>query len=229
MWVHETGCLAFVHIPKNGGTTVTDQLKLSDKFMNSDILSALNPKVDKHDTAATIRTMLKDQFPNPLLFTVLRHPYRRVFSMWRQMVEVNRRYLSMSDVPHKHYSKTLLEKYDGNAKQFTAFLEEMPPWHWHPKNTDDPGKMAYDGWWPQTKWICDKNGKILIDKMFSIDDLKALEDWIVKFNVRFYSHLHANVRNDLNCKLFYDDHSLALVREIFKDDFNKLKFREKLI
>lgn len=144
-------------------------------------------------------------------------------------MEVNRRYLTLPDIDHKQYSKTVIGKYDGNAKAFTAFLEEMPPWHWHPKNTDDPGKMAYDGWWPQTKWICDKNGKILIDKMFSIDDLKALEDWIVKFNVRFYSHLHANVRNDLNCKLFYDDHSLALVREIFKDDFNKLKFREKLI
>lgn len=227
MWVHETGCLAFVHIPKNSGTTITDQLKLSGKFLGVSSLAKLNPKVNKHDTAAKIRIMLKDLFPHPILFTTIRHPYHRAFSMWRQMIEVNSKYLTLPEIPHQDYSKSVIKEYGNGVEGFTKFLTEQPPWAYHPKNGLALDDMPYDGWWPQTKWLCDKNNKLIVDRIFDVNDLKALEDWIVRYNVRFYSHLHANVRQQYDSKIFLTTSNKKLIKKIFEQDFNMFNFAEE--
>jgi len=226
--VHETGCLAFVHIPKNGGTTITDQLKLQRNFMGNSVLGSLNPRFNKHDTAAIIRIMLKDLFPNPILFATIRHPYKRTFSMWRQMIEVNSKYLLLPDIPHKDYSSDIIKQYGNGVDGFARFIEEKPPWAYHPKNGSNPDEMLYDGWWPQAKWICDKNNKLIVDRIFDVKDLKALEDWIARYNVRFLSHLHTNVRQDYDSKIFLTKDIKKKIDKVFEQDFNMFNFAEEL-
>ena len=189
-------------------------------------MQELNPDADKHSTAAIIRIALKNHFDNPLLFTTVRDPYARAVSMWRQFVEVHLNYIDKNaqQGAYQTHNIDVVKRYSNGKIGFKRFLDETPPWHWHPKNHPSPEDCIWNGWWPQTKWVCNKDGKVIVDKIFYVNDLKAIEDWLIKYNIRFIHDMRENVRNLADPIQMYDTDMLNIVNNLFYDDFELFGF-----
>lgn len=221
--------MAFIHIPKCAGTAITNQLWLGKNSMSSNQIRHLHPKADKHSTAALMRVALKNHFPHSLLFAAVRDPYARAVSMWRQYIGVHARYLELNleNNAYDDHNLIVVKRYSRGKVGFRRFLKERPPWNWHPKNYHLPKDCPWDGWWPQTKWVCSKDSQVIVDHIFRVDDLKAMEDWLTKYNIRFIADMQANVRVNTDPMKMYDADLISIVNKVFYDDFELFGFERR--
>ena len=129
MWALDDGSLAFVHIPKNAGTSITEQLNLHPSTMNKNVMADLNKNFSKHATAPNIRKMFSKLHPSPVLFAVVRDPYARAHSMWRQFITSIKFAYESGQSIYIEYDRHVTRTYSDEEFGFKRFLIDKPDWH----------------------------------------------------------------------------------------------------
>jgi hypothetical protein len=164
--------LVFIHIPKNGGTSITEYFNMADKGHHN--INYYNKKY-------------KNIIGDYQSFAVIRNPWDRVVSNYNYAIMENSYYHSKDGraIYGIHPDYELLK--DKTLTECIKLLER------------DPHLFKHQGWLPQSNWICD-NGKILVDQVIKYNNInthfKMLGHDIPKLNQSEKTHLNDNLNID---------------------------------
>lgn len=189
--------LIFVHIPKNAGTSITNN-KLAE-FSNGG-----------HFTAEEIKQRHPKKWEEYFKFAVIRNPWDRVVSNY-EYARMEKSYWHSSDnstpyPPHSDYS--ILK--DMSFEQCVNLLY---------KNIHS---LNHEGWKPQYVWISDKSNNIIIDKFFYYENLENDEDF--SKIIPNLDKINLTTKKSNNYKDYYNDDLINKVSEIYKNDIKLFNF-----
>ena len=143
----------FIHIPKNGGTSVLKSLGFENAY---------------HTTANEIHASpYKELLKTKYSFAIVRNPYQRFLSLYNYArMEVSHYHNNLNPELALNGRHLDYEKLKGASVLECAKLLEA-------------GKLEHDKTWnqwePQYKWICDNKKQLLIQDYFKLEELPHLE------------------------------------------------------
>lgn len=189
--------LAFIHIPKTGGTSI-----------ETNIIGHSNPEDTKHLTATQMKQHINEQQPdewnNYHKFTVIRNPWDLVVSWWRWRVK---------------QAKEKQAWCEDTSQGFNTFLANHPdiiPGHY--LNYFDPGLTYMD--------YISINDKVIVDTILRFENLQddwCL--FIEKLKLPFNSKLpHINKTQRKHYSYYYDKHTVDLVYRKFQKEIDMFDY-----
>lgn len=172
-----------------------------NKTGGSSIERALNLPFEHLTAQEKIKEVGLEKWQNKFTFAFVRNPYDKVCSHYRYRVKTNQ--TKLNDKPLS-FSEWVLRSY-----------HEQDPFYY-----DNP-KMFM----PQSKWLSDDSGKILVNKIYHFEQLN--EDF--KHLCQHLSidaqlpHLKASKRVDY--RTFYDRKTKNIVESCFAEDFKNFNYQ----
>lgn len=187
-WIHEKK-LIFIHIPKCAGTSV--EILFNMKTYDSGF-GIINNKAIQHYTWYEIKNHIGNEaYNNYFKFSICRNPYTRTISDYFWLKSVNEIENISFDEYLDYAEKIIITR---------NFSEKI----WH------------DHFIPQYEFICDSDDKIIVDKLFKIENLNEFNEY---FNVVLEKH---NVTNSDNIILTHEQKEK--IAKIYKKDFEILGY-----
>jgi len=144
--------LCFIHIPKTGGTGIELQLKIMHKKYN--LWGIHKGRARQHYLWFEYKNILKNDYENFLKFALIRNPYSRFIS----------EYYYNDDFGFK------------NKQSFDDFIETAKDII---ENKKYYNTLKNDHFIPQTEFIYNENDNLMIDKVFKLENIQELGDYLV--------------------------------------------------
>jgi len=192
---HERKCI-FIHIPKNGGTSVYEALGL-DKSL--------------HYTYRHYENLFPTEWDTYFKFTIIRNPWARLVSSYeyaKQDISYWHNNIKPTIKTPPHPDHELIKRI--SFKEAVRLLYRDVHKHY-------PNVLRHAGWLPQMHWI-KKNDEITVNKMYKIEDLGKLEK---RFDIKLPV---VNKTPTVDFRSYYDDETLEMVNHIYEDDIQTLKY-----
>ena len=193
----------FIHIPKTGGTSVENLLwpNISTRTKNDFWMGFVDPYHNKYQTGGLQHLLAKQIlqeigdaiFSEYYKFSIVRNPWRKSVSQFVNML----------------IRKDLRDFI--NMKSDTTFIEYL----------NLILQKDHVQWKPQTDFILDDNGEMLIDDYYKLEDIKKNYSKLSKKTSANFNFLpHANEGNYYSFKDYYNKESIEIVSEIYKSDID---------
>lgn len=202
----------FVHIPKNGGTTITKYIK------------------HKKNVKLAIHKILKYENPiDSIKFTFVRNPVKRAISMFtysKKKINELKKNGKLSTFQYGNWKKLndMYVKY--KITNINNFIEKLPilfeneikPEYDNLKNLNPERIYCYYKvlFFPQTWFICDDEKNILVDKIFKTENINEVLKKIFNINVE----KKYNVSNKEEITLSEKEKQIILF--VYKEDYDIL-------
>ena len=188
----------FVHIPKTAGTTMLDAL-------------GAEPVFDTHAPAMTYREADAELFARAFKFTVVRNPWDRFASGFHFMK-------NGTDWPMQ---KEWAARHIGDL-DFAGFVRNLRnPWF-------RQVVLAERFFWPQSFWITNRNGTVLVDAIYRFEELAmALPAIAARIGITSLETIPArrkSARADLRA-LYEDSELIDLVGNLYAGDVARFGYR----
>lgn len=198
----------FVHIPKTGGSSIEDVIwpLESDKVVENLWMGFIKPYYNKYQTGGLQHLTCKqikthvgfEVFNSYYKFTVVRNPWEKAVSQFIYM---------------KHVRKDL-RKFIGMTKwtSFKKYLKLI-------------SKKEHVQWMKQVDFICEKNGKIMVDKVIRFENIEkefelvrqhlGIPDiklpWVNKSKRKHYTE-------------YYNKRTIQMVSNLYKEDIKAFNY-----
>lgn len=191
--------IIFIHVPKNAGTAV-----LSLASFDFDGVK------DSHKPASMFRYSYPDLWQEYRKFAIVRNPWDRVVSNFEYAKMEKSHWHSGDSTTVYGLHPDYLTLKDKSFEEAVDLLVESPE------------SLKHPGWWPQTYFICDEDGSLLVDKFFYQDKL----DEDSEFNSIFpgVRKINTSTRKSLNYKDYYSLKTFHKVYSYYKTDIDFLNF-----
>lgn len=194
----------FVHIDKTGGTSIerTIAKQLKTRFVGP-----------QHEHI--IDLLKKRNGEGYFKFAVVRNPWSRCVS----------RYFSIKakDTPREaKYKNTTFRDFVLNEGNY---FKLSSPWA---QSSPILSQLVerYDPFLPQTKWIADHRGEILVDFVARFENLQEDYDFICnKIGIPKTELPHLNKSAHAHYTTYYDDETRKIIEERFKEDIENFKYK----
>jgi len=222
--------LIFIHIPRCGGTSINQSIKLSGRYKElkldyrcEDLVHLYGetyfnnyPIELDHCTIEHMKIFVSDhEMHNSFKFAIIRDPVDRAVSIYRRATkERDFRYLSDRDIR--------------DFSSFVTGLEHLRDMgFFHMDNLLDIPMRDISHFIPQSLYVCDREGKVFVDKMVMIEDLNEAVDEI-------FNNLNINCTIDptrynssTNALPGIEERDIKRIMRIYKEDY-KLLCSDKL-
>lgn len=190
--------IIFIHIPKNAGTSVYLSLK-----EHNDSVSLL---IRRHSTALEIRKKFSHLWDECFKFCIVRNPWDRVVSCY-EFARMEKSYYHAKNRKHLDYDFLV----DKTFEETLNILDKTPD------------KLKHEGWGPQNNYICDEDGKNMMDKVFYYENLKKDKE----FNDLVPGINWENSSNHENYKRYYQSISrINIVKRVYSKDIKMFKYHD---
>jgi hypothetical protein len=196
---HKYKCI-FIHIPKTAGNSIERTCLFDDQREST------RENVGGHLPARKIRDKYPDKYSDYFKFTVVRNPYDKLLSCYY--------YLKQADNIRNEKLVRLKKKIikSGNFHNFCRYvLHEEANIITHLK--------------PQTDFICDENGAVIVDYIAKLEnlknDVKIIEN---KLGVNLSIH-HRNPSVRFACSNYYNDNDVEIVSNVYCKDISMFGYK----
>lgn len=184
----------FIHIPKNGGTSVCDALGMGKSL---------------HYTYKWYDKNYPDEWEDWFKFTIVRNPWDRLVSCY-EYAKAEKSYW------HNNVGEELTPHPDFELIKRISFKETVDILYKYRGHRI----LKHAGWLPQVHWLWDDSIKkeFIVDKIYRIEDLSSLEK---KFNIKLKK---INVTKKKPYKEYYTPELIDKVSQIYEQDIKTLKY-----
>lgn len=197
----------FVHIPKNGGSSIEDMIwPPTHKRTEQDLwMGFVKPFYNKYQTgglqhlfASQIKQEVGDTFfDQAFIFTMVRNPWDKAVSQFTYMQkrEDLRKFLGMPE-----------------HCEFAQYLELIT-------------HKAHVQWEPQYKFFLDDHGESLVSEVFRFENFETDVARIMdRLGVKFTNILHAKKSSRVHYSQYYNEESKEMVADIYAKDISLLNY-----
>lgn len=189
--------IIFIHIPKNGGTSITQYLEMENTG-------------HYHYSYYTQWPKIWEEYRK---ITVVRNPWDRFVSCY-EYAKMEKSYyhaVEGESIYGKHPDYELLKN-----KSFGECV-------WMVRSL--PHMLKHDGWKPQLPWICDDRGKIKINHIFQLENINNEESGLSRFLgiPEKIPTINPTTRKK-DYKEYYNDDTRQIIREVYNIDTSNLGY-----
>jgi hypothetical protein len=195
----------FIHIHKNGGTSIGDFLK-NKKYVhiNQSTLSAMK----------AFRKYPKE-FDNYFTFSVFRNPWDRFISFYAFLRQWPKTEIRIKNKTWK------FEGGDPRNVNFKKWMLKTKFYHnQFPKDENIPVQEI-----SQFDWVTDENNKIMVDKIFNLSEID--KDWKYicnKINISFFPLPVSNPTKHKHYREYYNEASRKHVARVAEREIDYFKY-----
>lgn len=187
----------FVHIPKTAGTS---------------LIEALDFEVNgyTHCPARSLKVIYPDLFETYFKFSVVRNPFDKFVSAFEYVTQ------KTDWSRQKNWSKRNVR--GATFSEFVAHLQSSRSYRQQVLN--------YEFFLPQTFFLEDNNGKLLVDFLMRFESLNEDYNQLRKMrfpNAKQLPHARKN-KNRGKWQDYYDETSEAFVKDYYAEDFERLNY-----
>ena len=188
-----------MHIPKTAGISLYKAIRHP------------NVRIKGHFIQNPFHRYLKDTLPSyknkPYVFTFVRNPWDRLVSAFFYLNEGGR------NISDKADSKKYLRKYQGD---FETFIKE---------GIAEGKALEQLHLKPQSVWVCDNEGKLLVDYIGRFESLQEDLDRISKeIGIPFKPLAHTNGSTHKHYQDYYTNETRAIVAKAYKRDIELFNY-----
>ncbi|MFC3286228.1 sulfotransferase family 2 domain-containing protein [Litchfieldella rifensis] len=188
--------IIFIHIPKTAGNAIMKSL--------------YGAPATGHDYAMRYLKYDAEKFYSYYKFAVVRNPWDRLVSSFF--------YLKQGGMGF--FDKDFANKYLSTIDSFDYFLDKM---------ADDlkyrEKILSWVHFVPQTKFICDPSGNVLVDEVLKIENIDdAFGDLKIKLGKQSASLIRHNDSKRDSYKFYYNNKGVDVVQYIYTQDVNRLGY-----
>lgn len=224
----------WLHIKKAGGTSMRDAFKefyhlQENRYTTPKPFIAI-PKEQWNDTLNNYRISLgeydykrmlfakkylysEEEFNDLYKIVIVRNPYDRIVSAWKYLFRETKGFYDLEYVKMKH--------------SFSYFLKKLPTFFG--ARYKQIYHQGYIGLHCAPVWqdITDNNGKVLVDKIIKLENLKEEMDIInSNFGVNIDFSIQKNKSNRKgHYQKYFNKKTRKMVEDIFRDDINNLGYK----
>lgn len=218
MFISHKYKVIFIHIQKNGGTSIERAFEESDAELVKSIRTSSSERTLRHCVVSDVRVAIDDNiFKNYKKFSVVRNPFDRMVS-WYSMFKQKAAEIDASSQPSgfKAMGDGVMAEVNRNADSFKAFLML-------PRNHESG---LFERFYVNQLDYISENGRILTDKILRFENLAGDFNTLAK-EIGFKAELpHVNKSaREKNYRTYYDDMTKELMFQRFKKDFEYFGYR----
>ena len=204
---HKYKCI-FVHIPKTGGSSIENVIwpLKSDRTIENLWMGYVKPYYNKyqtggmqHLTAEQIRTEIgEDIFKSYYKFAVVRNPWEKAVSQYVYM---------------KRKRKDL-RQFIGMRRwtSFKNYLQLIP-------------KRTHVQWMKQMEFLTDGQNNVLVDKVLRFEHLESeFQKVMDHLGIHDTQLPHVNQSKRKHYTKYYDDVSIQMVADFYREDIRRLEY-----
>ncbi|MCW1327289.1 sulfotransferase family protein [Campylobacter jejuni] len=188
---HDKYKCIFIHVPKVAGTSIER------------VIFQTNTWLVGHVKAIDYINLDKDRFNSYFSFGFVRNPYDRVVSAYYYLKN------SGGNTYDEKWAKENIYKYNS----FEEFVLNF-------QNDNEQIKILnWQHFTPQYKYLCDDNKNILVNFIGKFENINDDFNEILSILNIKRTLVHTNKSKHLDYKNYYNNKTYAIIREIYKDDF----------
>lgn len=214
--IHRRKCIQ-IHIPKTGGTSITDWIGIPKRMRNfysyqQDSLYIEHNSIRyaaQHVPAFLLKEICCPYFDEYYKFSFVRNPYDRIISefFWRNRT---------NETVKNGTQEIVLEMFKNFLKNLNLSL------------SNEIGRK-WDHECPQSLFVFDNNKKLLVDDLFKLEDIDlAVEKISLKLNLKNKPQkLNERKSNlDMDKSLFLTDENKQIIYSLYKQDFDNFDYEK---
>jgi len=173
-----------------------------NKTGGSSIEKALNLPFEHLTAMEKIQEVGIEKWQKKFTFAFIRNPFDKVCSHYRYRVKTNQTQLKTNPLSFSEWVRL-------------SYAEHDPYYYDNPKM-----------FMPQTKWLCDTEGKLLVNKVYQFNNLHAeFSKFCKTFNIVDAQLPHLKASSSVDYRTFYDRSSKAIVERCFASDLKLFNYK----
>tara|TARA_R100001594_G_scaffold62347_2_gene96635 strand:- start:77 stop:673 length:597 start_codon:yes stop_codon:yes gene_type:complete len=196
MPISDTHKIIFIHIPKNGGTSIAQYLEMEN--------------VGHYHFSHY--TQYPEKWKNYKKIAISRNPWDRFVSCYEYGRMEKSFYHSTEgeSIYGRHPDYDLLKTLSFDECVRTA--------------KSSPHLLKHQGWRTQLSWISDEKGDIKVDHIFKLENIDDEKTGLLNIIGNKNQIPKVNPSTRKNYKEYYNEETKNIIREIYKEDITKLGY-----
>ena len=196
---HDEFSCIFIHIPKTAGTSVERAIFKTDHWLVG------------HRKALDYVKFDEEKFHSYFSFAFVRNPFDRIVSAFHYLKQGGGNTID----------KNFADEHLKDCLDFRSFILAL-------KNDTFKEKiLSWMHFVPQYIYVCDEDKNILVDFLGKFESLEEDFSRLLELLNRKEDLSKANKSKHLSFKKYYDDMAFAVVKELYKDDFELFDYNKK--
>lgn len=198
---HRHRCI-FIHVPKTAGKSLLTLFGLP--VMGRDYRGELEHIEDPYDHIPVTRYAGRPYFDEYFKFAIVRNPWDRVVSAFHYLDAGGANALDA------RFRQEHLAEYEGD---FARFVDDLPR------------VLKTRHFMPQTRLVCDEDGRILVDYLGRFENLAATVDLVAeRCGLGEVTLPYTNASRHAPYQEYYDDATRRRVAEVYARDVRLLGY-----
>lgn len=196
---HDEFSCIFIHIPKTAGTSVERAIFKTEHWLVG------------HRKALDYVRVDEEKFHSYFSFAFIRNPFDRMVSAFHYLKQGGGNAID----------KNFADEHLKDCFDFRSFILAL-------KNDTFKEKiLAWMHFVPQYIYVCDEDKNVLVDFLGKFENLEEDFSKLLRILNRKESLSKANKSKHLSFEKYYDKTAFAVVKELYKDDFELFDYDEK--
>lgn len=189
--------IVFIHIPKAAGSSISQELY--GKFIG-------------HISARALEQVGGDALLALPRFALTRNPWSRSVSAWR--------FARAGTGSGEGLRAGILDAERYQSNEFASFERFVLDWLPNADLKREDGVFK-----PQSHYICDRRGELIVDHLGRIENMAATEDWLQGVLGRTIKIPHVNRSGDkIDYRSFYTDEMRDSIAHTYADDISLFNY-----